>query len=493
MKRVLSTQTMRRSDRGTIESGTSARELMRRAGEAVFHAHHWQGPVAIVCGSGNNAGDGYVLAAYLFESGIDCTVFRLFDRHSEDGGYYLVRCQQLGVAIERYSPTVDFSAYREVVDCIFGTGFSGEADGIAADAIAAINKSGAFVLSVDINSGLSGDNGLGTCVRSDLTVSIGYLKYGHLLGSAKDVIGQLVNVDIGIDLYGPSAALLEREDFFGQIKTRPQNSHKGNYGYVSILGGCSAYSGAVKLAGLSCAALRAGCGVAQLIVPASLEGSVSPYLLEGTLGLLPHRNGQMVFDASALDRCLSGQRALAVGMGWGRSEAYPDILSHILKHYDFSVVIDADGLNTLAQMDLQILTKTDCHVILTPHAAEMARLCKCSVGEVLGDPVGLAERFAKTYGITLLLKGPCTVVTDGEQTYLVNRGCAGMATAGSGDVLSGVLVGLLGYTEPTPMTVALGAYLAGRAGELAEEKVNPVSMLASDTVSMLPEAISEMM
>lgn len=287
--------------------------------------------------------------------------------------------------------------------------------------------------------------------------------------------------------------LLDAADLRGQIGKRLQNTHKGHYGYVSILGGCSAYSGAVKLANLSCAALRAGCGVAQLIVPDSLEGAVSPYLLESTLGLMPCEDGSMVYDAAALDRCLSGQSALAVGMGWGRSEEYSHILSHILKHYDIPVVIDADGLNTLAQMDLQILERSACRVILTPHAAEMARLCKCAVDDVLRDPVGISQRLARERGVCVLLKGPCTVVTDGTSTYLVDRGCAGMATAGSGDVLSGVLVGLLGSHEPTPMTVAMGAYLAGRAGELAEQRVNPVSMLASDTVSMLPQAISELL
>ncbi len=493
MKRVLSTRTMRESDRKTIESSVSSKELMRRAGEAVFGSHEWRGPVAIVCGSGNNAGDGYVLATCLFRDGIDCTVLQLFERCSEDGGYYLELCREMGVRIERYSPSVDFSAYREIVDCIFGTGFSGEVQGIAQDAIEAINQSGAFVVSVDINSGLSGDSGLGACVRSDLTISIGHLKYGHLLGNAKDVIKNLVNADIGIDLCGESAMLLEHGDLHGQIAKRPQNSHKGHYGYVSILGGCSAYSGAVKLASMSCAALRAGCGVAQLIVPASLESSVSPYLLESTLGLLPHRDGKMIFDPAALDRCLSGHRALAVGMGWGRSEEYPRILSHILNNYDFPMVIDADGLNTLAEMDLGILRESACRAILTPHAGEMARLCKSSVEEILRDPVGISQRFAAEHGVCLLLKGPCTVVTDGVSTYLVDRGCAGMATAGSGDVLSGVLVGLLGWNPPTPLTVAAGAYLAGRAGELAETGVNPVSMLASDTVSMLPQAISELM
>ena len=140
-----------------------------------------------------------------------------------------------------------------------------------------------------------------------------------------------------------------------------------------------------------------------------------------------------------------------------------------------------------------ILRRTACRVILTPHLKEFERLCGIPISEIQRDPVGYAEQYAKETGVILLLKGACTVVTDGETTYLVNRGCAGMATAGSGDVLSGILAGLLGFAPPTPLTVACGAYVAGRAGELAEMEVNSVSMLASDTVAHVGEAVSEIL
>ena len=140
-----------------------------------------------------------------------------------------------------------------------------------------------------------------------------------------------------------------------------------------------------------------------------------------------------------------------------------------------------------------MLSDTHCRVVLTPHLKEMERLSGVSVADLQRDPVTHATAFARKYGICLLLKGCTTVVTDGEETYLVDRGCAGMATAGSGDVLSGILAGLLGYSEVTPLTVACGAYLAGRAGELAERDVNPVSMLASDTVSHIAEAVGELL
>jgi NAD(P)H-hydrate epimerase len=294
-------------------------------------------------------------------------------------------------------------------------------------------------------------------------------------------------------LQGRPRFLAEAADFGIVFTQRKQNSHKGDYGYVSILGGCAEYSGAVKLANLSCAALRSGCGVAQLILPVSLRESVSPYLLESTLAPLPDENGHMCFDPTALDRVLSRQKALAMGMGWGRSPHNGEILRYVLENYAIPTVIDADGLNTLAEMDKEMLRRTACRVILTPHLKEFERLCGIPIAEIQKDPVGYAEQYAKETGVILLLKGACTVVTDGDVTYLVNRGCAGMATAGSGDVLSGVLAGLLGFAPPTPLTVACGAYVAGRAGELAEMDVNPVSMLASDTVAHIGKAVAEIL
>ena len=493
MQQVLDVTTMRESDARTIESGVASRDLMLRAARGVLGSYAWRGTTAIVCGAGNNAGDGYALAWLLQERGIPCVVFRLTDSLSADGAYYLERCRTCGVDVRMYQGD-DLSAYGEIVDCIFGTGFHGVPHGIFAKAIEAINQSGRPVISVDINSGLDGDNGSsGLCVRSALTVSIGSYKTGHFLGCSKDVIGRLVNVDIGIDPISVRCHLAEAEDVAGIFSKRAQNSHKGTYGYVSILGGCSSYAGAVKLANLSCAALRAGCGVARLIVPSSLGDSVSPYLLESTLTLLPDRDGKMVYDPVSLDEALAGQRALAIGMGWGSSSEYETILEHILDRYDISVVIDADGLNTLAKMDRSILRRTACRVLLTPHPKEMERLSGVPMTEILRDPIGVAERYAKEHGVTVLLKGATTVVTDGETTYLVDRGCAGMATAGSGDVLSGILAGLLGYAPQTPLTAACGAFVAGLAGELAERAVNPISMIASDTVAKIGEAITQIM
>ena len=496
MKIAISNDLMRRSDRATIDAGTASLELMRRAAEGLNCAYPWENGAVIVCGVGNNAGDGYALASILKDRGIEIRLVLLEERFSEDGAFYFEECIKKEIPWEIYSETTSFSDASAIADCMFGTGFWGCAEGRAAELIHAVNQSGRPVISADINSGMSGDSGLGEpCVRSTLTVAIGSYKYGHFLGNAKDVICSLVCADIGIDLLKePVCKIPEASDFSSVLQHRSRNSHKGTYGYVGILAGCAEYSGAAKLANLSCSALRSGCGVATLAVPRSLAASVSPYLLESTLMLMSDDGeGRMVFDADALDALMNNRRALAVGMGWGRSPENAKILAYLLEHYDGALVIDADGLNTLGEMDASLLKKTHAKVILTPHPKEFERLSGYSVKEILQNPVPLAQRYASQMGVCVLLKGACTVVTDGESTYLVDRGCAGMATAGSGDVLSGILAGLLGYAPSNALTVACGAYLAGVAGELAEADSNAISMTASDTVRHLPKAISMMM
>lgn len=273
------------------------------------------------------------------------------------------------------------------------------------------------------------------------------------------------------------------------LSPRDRNTHKGDYGYIAILGGCMAYSGAPRLANLAQSALRAGCGVATLAVPSALAPVVAPQLLESTLFPMPDRDGQMLFDEPGLSALITGRRAVAVGMGWGRSRENICILDWLLTHYTGSLVIDADGLWALAELGTNRLAEASCRVVLTPHCGEFARLTGRTAAEIAASPTAPAEAFAKRHAVTLLLKGAVTTVTDGTDTLLVDRGCPGMATAGSGDVLSGVLAGLLGYLPPDVRTVALGAYLCGLAGEFAARDKGEISMLASDTVAHLPEAV----
>lgn len=207
MTRVVSVQVMRDSDAWTIAHKISSKELMYRAGKGIFDAGNWKEPVAIVCGKGNNAGDGFVVAKLMKEAGIACSIFLLSDSFSEDGRFYYDQCASSGVTIHKEFDLHELQSFHSILDCIFGTGFKGEPRGIYKDVIYMINNcqaAGTYVVSADINSGLNGDTGLGvTYVRSNLTVSIGDYKYGHFRGLAYEAMQDKVNIDIGIEIQGP--------------------------------------------------------------------------------------------------------------------------------------------------------------------------------------------------------------------------------------------------------------------------------------------------
>lgn len=279
------------------------------------------------------------------------------------------------------------------------------------------------------------------------------------------------------------------EDIKEIFKVRHKDAHKGLFGTVGIMGGSLEYLGAVKLATMSLAAIRSGCGIARVIVPEKLAFLLSPNLLEATLFPIKCNEDYHMVNDVKIEEAISGVKALAIGMGWSSDNEYIRILEYILSNYNGSLLIDADGLNTLSKMNLEILKNAKCKIVLTPHLKEFERLTKISMEEIKKDKVKIALEFAKKYNVILLLKGDTTIVTDKDKCFLVKRGCPGMATAGSGDVLSGIITGILGYNELNITTVSAGAMLAGIAGEFAQEKYTDIAMKASDTIEAIPYAI----
>lgn len=497
MIQVITADVMRESDAVMLQTLENSGELIARAGKAILESRSdWKGRTAILCGRGNNGSDGLELSRLLQDSGADVTVILAEHRFTPDGENCYQKATASGVRPLFWTDEIDFDCYDRIVDCLFGSGFHGSPgspyDAII-DAINAAHSGGTEVISVDIPSGISGNNGLGTnFVHADQTLSIGTRKTGHFLGNAKDAVGQLINLDIGIPVVGASYGLVTPTDLAHVIPHRPNLCNKGDFGTVALLGGCVHYSGAVKLANLALSALRSGCGIAKLIVPEALRTAVSPYLLESTLVCLPDADGLMAYDPAAIDSALMRVKAVAIGMGWGQSESNFKILRYILENYGIPLVIDADGLNLLARYGIGLLKTTRCPILLTPHLMEFERLSGIPRATVLENPIDYARSFAAEYGITLLLKGPTTIVTDGERVRLVDRGTPGMATAGSGDVLSGVAAGILGYSTADLLDLATAAaWVNGRAGELAEAEVGSVGMIASDTIRKLPMAILE--
>lgn len=492
MINVLSVENMRKSDAYTIENIVSGKELMFRAGKGVYESVEWREPVAIVCGKGNNAGDGYVVAKLLRDSHISCTVFLIDEVFSEGGNYYFDMCKASGVNVRLFDESEDFSSFSTILDCIFGTGFKGEVRGKARAAIEKINSSGAYVVSVDINSGLNGDNGMAeVCVISDLTLSIGVYKPGHLLNMAKDVIKEKKNLDIGISPLDAPYLLIEPSDLREFFKPRKNFSHKGTYGYIALIGGSKRYGGAIRLAHMANAAMRSGAGVVKLAVPNGLYHVIAPNILETTLFPLSDNDGEMVFDEGEIENLISNVKTVAFGMGIGVTEETAKALSYIVSHFTGALIIDADGLTLLSQMGEDIIKSSPANIILTPHLKEFSRLTGLEISRITASPIASAEEYARKTNAVVLLKGPSTIITDGRVTYISDSGCPGMATAGSGDVLSGILSAVCAYSPNLTLAAAAGAYINGKAGEAAQKKTNPISMTAGDTAMCIADAITE--
>lgn len=271
---------------------------------------------------------------------------------------------------------------------------------------------------------------------------------------------------------------LEIKDIKELFKCRDKDANKYDFGVVGLMGGSLEFSGAIKLANLSLSALRSGSGLVRVIVEENLKDAILPYLLEQTLFILDNN----------LNKALNNLDVLAVGMGWGQDESRTQYLEYILKNFTGKLIIDADGLNILAK-NLNWLEKTKAKIVLTPHLKEFSRLTGLTVEKIKEHSLEYAQEFAHKHNVILLLKGSSTIVTDGVTTYLVESGSPGMATAGSGDVLSGIIAGFLGYNSYTPLSVAATAYLAGLAGSLATKKYTDISSIASDQIEFIPEAI----
>ena len=490
---VLSVENMRKSDAYTIANFISSRDLMFRAGEGIFKNVNWDGPVAIICGSGNNAGDGYVVSKLLHDANIECEIIILSDKFSEDGKYYFDICKESNIKIKTWNNNIELSKYKMIVDCIFGTGFHGDVRGSAKDVIESINKSGAYIISVDINSGLNGDSGMAvTCVKSDLTVSIGGFKSGHFLNMAKDVIKKKINCDIGINPVDKTYDLLEYNDFSKLFSKRNNFSNKGTYGYIALIGGSEKYSGAIRLAYMANAAMRSGAGVVKTALPKSLYHEVMPHILESTLYPLSDQNGQIKFFQNEVEDLIKGVKVIAFGMGIGVTVDTTQMLNFILERYKGTLIIDADGLTILSSLGIEKIQESSCKIVLTPHLKEFSKLTGKSIDEILSSPIAIAEEYARNSKVILLLKGSTSIITDGESTYLVDAGCPGMATAGSGDVLSGIAAAVCAYAPNLLFAVAASAFINGKAGEMAQSKYGSISMIASDTVECIPQIIKSL-
>ena len=459
---------MRECDRYTIDTlGVPSQTLMRRAGTAIADEVERVAKrlktddILVVCGTGNNGGDGYVCADELKTRGFDVKIYAFEGRFSPDCEAFrnLTKCRYL-----RHITGLI------IVDCIFGTGLGREVEGEFKQVIEEINSSGAFVISADIPSGLNGDNGLvcGIAVKADLTVAIAQYKTGMFLNDGIDYCGKIVLKDIGI--FTPQDGCVEIADN-EQIKkyypTRARNSHKGTYGSATIVAGSEKYAGAAALSLKG--ALRSGCGYTKLLSCEYVRGLLIPKL------------PQVIY----LDEIELHSNAIAVGMGMGATKETYQVVQTLLKNYEGYLIVDADGINVLSEFGIDILKEKKCNVILTPHIKEFSRLTNLSVSEILNNPIEIAKNFSKEYGVTLLLKSSASIITDGDRVTLNIKGTTALSKGGSGDILSGFMCGSLARGLSPFDGAVCAAYTLGVAAEIASEEKTDYCATADDIIKNL--------
>lgn len=283
---------------------------------------------------------------------------------------------------------------------------------------------------------------------------------------------------------------LEAADVKALFPERSGECNKADFGYVALVGGSLEYSGAIRLAGLANAAARSGAGVVSVAVPRGIAKIVAGAVLECTVFPLSDSDGELVFNEEEFAKLCRRYRTIAFGMGIGNTDETLKALEYLLKNYSGVLIVDADGLNAMSKLDAGTIKESGAKLVLTPHLKEFSRLSGCSIEEIKKNPSGLAKELAKSLGAIVLLKGAESFITDGEAVYINRRGCAGMATAGSGDVLSGILAAVCASNEARLLLAAAGgAWINGAAGELAQQKNGAVSMLAGDTANSIKDVI----
>ena len=478
MERILSVGEMRAADEYTINTlGVSSEILISRAGEAVAQEilKRFKGGRVLVCiGKGNNGEDGKVVVKILSAvHGFSVSTF------SAEVGFFKIFEKKFDI----------------IVDCLFGTGLNKEITGRYKTAVEKINESGAFVISCDIPSGINGDSGkvMGVAVKADLTVAIQEYKLGHFLNEGVDYSGKVIAKDIGISVWTDTCAnRITDKDAALLFKKRPRNIHKGDCGKVAVVGGSKSYSGSVMLSHNALTAYKTGAGYAAIAIPDCLFGVVAGVCPECIIHTLKTDGENILFDEKEFSGLLSYD-AIAFGMGAGVSEEIYKALKHLIGNYTGRLLIDADGLNTLAAYGKEILKDKKCEIVLTPHIGEFSRLTGKCKDEILASPINSAKEFAREYGVTVLLKNAVSLITDGNKTVINCTGDAGLAKGGSGDVLSGFAAGLLNRNEEPFFCVAVAAYLFGRAGEIAAKEQNSYTVTATDIIQSIPKAINKVL
>lgn len=501
---------MQELDRKAIEIyGIPGIVLMENAGrgasEVIFNTYpdlaRWK--VAIIAGKGNNGGDGFVIARYLTNRGIDVRVFLLTDPKSLRGDAetnYQIFLKMKGEVLpipsskEFQKVKKDLEKFHLLIDGIFGTGLDAEVRGYYREVIDHLNQLHKPIVAVDIPSGLHANTGkpLGTAIRASLTVTFGLPKVGQLISPGMDYVGALKVVDIGfpkrlIEEEKIQTHLLEQEEIRkGLSLPRKPETHKGDYGHLLVIAGSVGKTGA---AAMVCeAALRTGAGLVTLAIPKSLNAIMEVKLTEAMTEPLPETPKQTLglrAFHSILHLC-EDKKAVVIGPGIGTYKETQLLILKLIRTLNLPIVLDADGLTALATQ-MKLFPTANRSLILTPHPGEMARLLQTSVKEVQEHRIDVSRRFSQTHQVHLVLKGNRTLIATPKGEIFVNpTGNPGMASGGTGDVLTGMIGGLICQGFGILPSLQTAVFLHGWAGDEAVQECGEKSLVATDLIKKIP-------
>lgn len=504
--KILSAEQIRAGDAYTIKhEPISSIDLMERAAERCYQWIYDRAPqlfppeldereyrFKVFCGVGNNGGDGLVIARMLSRSGYEVEVYMVMfsDKLSPDCKTNLERLGKRKVAVERITKTSDIPEIESssvVIDALFGTGLSRKVDGVAADVVQRINESKAAVISVDMPSGLFDEDNSGNdpnaIVRAKYTLTFQFLKLAFLYGENADYVGQCEVIDIGmhrdfIEKVESDFRFITPEMVKSRLQVRQKFSHKGTFGHVAVVAGSRGKYGAAIMS--SRAALRSGAG----LVTAHLPVNGTPIMQTAAPEVMVDENRGT--DLLTADFDPSPYSAIGVGPGMGTNKDTQTFFKKLLDAAKVPLVLDADALNILAE-NSKWCEKLPENTVLTPHPGEFRRL----VGDFESDhqKLQMQVEWAKKNKVYLLLKGAhSSLATPGGEVFFNRTGNPGMATAGSGDVLTGILTGLLAQGYSSTDAVIIGVFLHGRAGDIAAETSGQEALIATDIIDHLGKA-----
>ena len=501
--KILTKEQMLEAEKRSCEFGVSLKQLMDNAGFALFEeikSYAYENMITsclILVGSGNNGGDGLVAANLLLSSGISPTVLII-------GEVKTPLARAAFCALDKSIPVVCLGddGYENtiinaeiIVDCVFGTGFHGEFSQPVADLFAAVNSSPAHKIACDLPSGVDCKNGFvaSGAVKYHKTVSFHAVKLGCLLSPAREFCGEITVRDIGIPDRADNSFAIE---MFNAKKAkevlpyRPDNSHKGTFGRVSLIVGSSKYIGAAVLSSL--AAMRCGVGLTQVITTSNVAKTIATKIPEAILLPVEPCSDGTISEKSAdtlLNECEKSSCVL-IGCGLGNTHNTAELTKKIVEKTKGILIIDADGINSICP-NIDILKNTKARVILTPHPAELSRLIGKGLKDTLGDRISETVRFCDEYGVTVISKSRESFVYDGKSAYVISTGNSALSKGGSGDMLAGMIASLAAQGVKPIDAAALGAYILGLCAEELSDSFSKRSILPTDILGSMPGVLSK--